>query len=76
MVRGHFWTTTGRAGYDPAMPTDFTANNCGGAAWKTHPGGLIEVETLGLPIVQPGDASTARSTSDAVTDGSRAMASG
>lgn len=37
------------------MPSDFTANNCGGAAWKTHPGGLIEVENLGLPLVQPGD---------------------
>jgi hypothetical protein len=37
------------------MATDFTANNCGGARWATHPGGLIEVENQGLPIVNPGD---------------------
>lgn len=37
------------------MATDFTANNCGGARWRTLPGGLIEVENQGLPIVHPGE---------------------
>ncbi len=36
------------------MTTDFTANICGGIRWRTAPGGLIEVENLGLPIAAPG----------------------
>lgn len=52
----HFWTALGGLGYDPAMTADFTANICGGARFFTHPGGVIEVEGLGVPIVQPGDA--------------------
>lgn len=38
------------------MATDFTANICGGVRWRTVSGGLIEVENLGLPAVQPGSA--------------------
>ena len=38
------------------MATDFTANNCGGARWRTNPGGLIEVEGMGVPLLLPTDA--------------------
>ena len=40
---------------DPAMATDFIANNCGGARWRTNPGGLIEVEGVGVPLLAPTD---------------------
>lgn len=35
------------------MATDFTANNCGGVAWRTNPGGLIEIEGQGVPLFDP-----------------------
>lgn len=38
------------------MATDFTANNCGGVRWRTNPGGLIELEGLGVPLLAPTDA--------------------
>ena len=36
------------------MASDFTANSCGGARWRTLSGGYIEVENLGIPEVPPG----------------------
>lgn len=38
------------------MPSPFTANSCGGAGWRTLPGGLIEVENRGIPSVDPSSA--------------------
>lgn len=38
------------------MATDFTANNCGGARWRTNPGGIIEVEGVGVPLLSTADA--------------------
>lgn len=38
------------------MPTDFTANYCGGVRWRTNPGGLIELEGQGVPLLSPTDA--------------------
>ncbi len=38
------------------MATDFTANSCGGARWRTDPNGLIEIEGLGVPMLTPADA--------------------
>jgi hypothetical protein len=38
---------------ESAMATDFTANNCGGARWRTNPGGFIEVEGMGIPLLEP-----------------------
>lgn len=38
------------------MTTDFTANNCGGVRWRTNPGGLIEIEDTGVPLLSPTDA--------------------
>ncbi len=38
------------------MATDFTANNCGGARWRTNPGGFIEVEGQGVPLLEPTSA--------------------
>jgi hypothetical protein len=35
---------------------DFVKNPCGGARWRQLPGGFIEIEGLGVPIVGPGDA--------------------
>ncbi len=35
------------------MPTDFTANNCGGARWRTNLGGFIEIEGMGVPLLDP-----------------------
>lgn len=38
------------------MASDFTANICGGARWRTLTGGYIEVENQGIPEVAPGSA--------------------
>lgn len=41
------------------MPTDFTANYCGGARWRTNAGGLIELEgAIGssVPLLDPSSA--------------------
>jgi hypothetical protein len=37
------------------MTTDFIANNCGGARWRTDSSGLIEVEGQGVPLLDPSD---------------------
>lgn len=37
------------------MAQDFTANICGGVRFFTHPGGVIEVEGAGVPMVHPGE---------------------
>ncbi|HMG13526.1 MAG TPA: transglycosylase SLT domain-containing protein [Gemmatimonadaceae bacterium] len=38
------------------MATDFTANICGGVRWRTNPGGIIELEGLGIPLLDPASA--------------------
>jgi hypothetical protein len=38
------------------MTTDFTANICGGVRWRTNPGGIIELEGQGIPMLAPTDA--------------------
>lgn len=38
------------------MATDFTANICGGARWRTLSDGLIEVEGQGAPLLSESDA--------------------
>jgi len=38
------------------MATDFTANNCGGVRWRTNPGGFIELEGAGVPLLPSSDA--------------------
>ncbi len=38
------------------MATDFTANSCGGARWRTASDGTIEVEGVGTPLLSPSDA--------------------
>lgn len=49
------WTLGRVQGYDSVMASDFIANSCGGARWRTLAGGLIEVEGQGVPMYTPGD---------------------
>ncbi len=49
------WTLGMEQGYDSVMASDFIANSCGGARWRTLPGGLIEVEGQGVPMYTPSD---------------------